>query len=65
METFEFPAKTIAEPGLTHLEETEVDSGHGFDETLIGGGELELPELAGCDAASGGAGKTDLPEEVS
>merc|ERR1719309_9129 len=43
-----------------HLQEVEVDSGNGLDETLVGGGELELSEEAGGDASGGGSGQTDL-----
>merc|ERR1711931_298500 len=43
-----------------HLEEVKVDSGDGLDESLVGGGKLELSEEAGSHAAGGGSGKTDL-----
>ena len=43
-----------------HLEEVEVDSGNGLDESLVAGSELELPEEAGSNAAGGRSGKTNL-----
>merc|ERR1719500_771409 len=43
-----------------HLEERQVHAGHSLDESLEGGGDLELLVEAGGDAASGGPGETDL-----
>merc|ERR1719507_2367451 len=43
-----------------HLEERQVHAGHSLDESLEGGGDLELLVEAGSDAASGGPGETDL-----
>merc|ERR1712165_27254 len=43
-----------------HLEEVKVDTGDGLDESLVGGGKLELSEEAGSHAAGGGSGETDL-----
>ena len=45
---------------LVHPQELEVDAGDGLDEALVGGGELELAEEAGADAAGGRAAKADL-----
>merc|ERR1712110_861472 len=52
-------------PGWVHdvivcLEEGGVHSGHSLDKALEAGGDLELLEQAGGDAASGGAGEADL-----
>merc|ERR1719411_1750205 len=43
-----------------HLEERQVHAGNSLNETLEGGGDLELLVEAGGDAAGGGPGKTDL-----
>merc|ERR1719507_2845902 len=43
-----------------HLEERQVHAGHSLDESLEGGGDLELLVEAGGDAASGGPGEADL-----
>ena len=45
---------------LVHPQELEVDAGHGLDEALVGGGELELAEEAGAHGPGGGAGEADL-----
>ena len=45
---------------VVHAEEGSVDSGHGFNETLVGGGQLELAEEASSHAAGGGTAETDL-----
>merc|ERR1711917_65572 len=46
--------------GPVHPEEVQVDTGDGLDESLVGGGQLELSEEAGGHAAGGGSGETDL-----
>jgi hypothetical protein len=38
-----------------HLQQVQVHSRDGLDETIKGGGDLELLEEAGHDAASGGS----------
>merc|ERR1719411_726528 len=43
-----------------HLEEGQVHAGNSLDETLEGGGDLELLVEAGGDAAGGGPGEADL-----
>merc|ERR1719411_1215567 len=43
-----------------HLEERQVHAGHSLDESLEGGGDLELLVEAGSDAAGGGPGEADL-----
>ena len=43
-----------------HPEELKVDSGHGLNETLVAGGQLELPEETSAHAAGGGAAETNL-----
>merc|ERR1719411_1220964 len=43
-----------------HLEERQVHAGHSLDESLEGGGDLELLVEAGGDAAGGGPGEADL-----
>merc|ERR1711997_287975 len=43
-----------------HLEERQVHAGDGLDESLEGGGDLELLVEAGGDAAGGGPGEADL-----
>merc|ERR1719411_2435258 len=43
-----------------HLEERQVHAGNSLNETLEGGGDLELLVEAGGDAAGGGPGETDL-----
>merc|ERR1712141_626671 len=43
-----------------HLEERQVHAGNSLNETLEGGGDLELLVEAGGDAASGGPGEADL-----
>ncbi len=45
---------------VVHAQDFEVDAGHGLDQALVGGGELELPEQAGADASRGGSGEADL-----
>merc|ERR1711990_603582 len=43
-----------------HLEERQVHAGNSLNETLEGGGDLELLVEASGDAAGGGPGETDL-----
>jgi hypothetical protein len=45
---------------VVHSQELKVDSGHGLDESFVAGGQLELAEEAGTDAAGGGTAQTDL-----
>ena len=45
---------------VVHSQEFKVDSGYGLNETLVAGGQLELAEEAGADAAGGGTAQTDL-----
>jgi hypothetical protein len=47
---------------VVHTQELKVDSGHGLDETLVAGGQLELAEKAGADASSSCTSQTDLNE---
>ena len=48
---------------VVHSQEFKVDSGHGLNETLVAGGQLELAEEAGADAAGGGTSQTDLNKQ--
>merc|ERR1719468_1237055 len=43
-----------------HLQEIKVDTGNGFNQALVGGGQLELSEQAGGNAAGGRSGQTNL-----
>merc|ERR1719468_665920 len=43
-----------------HLQEIKVDTGNGFNQALVRGGQLELSEQTGGNAASGRPGQTNL-----
>ena len=48
---------------VVHSEKFDIDSGHRLNETLVAGGQLELAEEAGADAAGGGTSQTDLKKQ--
>merc|ERR1719193_938488 len=43
-----------------HFEQVKVDTGNSLNQSLVGSSQLELPEEAGGNTASGGPGETDL-----
>ena len=50
---------------VVHPEKLQVDAGNSFDETLVAGGQLELTEEAGTNAAGGGTAETNLFKNIA